>query len=276
MRRMIGIPCEGETLAATIDEGQGTTGLLIVSGGNEIRCGAHRGMAMLARRLADRGVPVLRYDRRGIGDSSGPNGGFLTARPDLVAAAAAFRAEAPHVERVIGFGNCDAASTLALFGRDAGLDSIILANPWVIEDTDALPPAAAIRARYADRLRDPREWRRLLGGGVNIRGVLRGLRKLADEPREHALAARVLSAIDQWGPAATVILATGDATALAYASAARNAGLTCSTTEITTASHSFSGPAAAPLEEAITSLLRHPGLDPGSRATGAADRDSGS
>lgn len=271
MRRVIAIPCEDETLAATLDAAPGTTGLLIVSGGNEIRCGAHRGMALLAQRLAARGVPVLRYDRRGIGDSSGINGGFLSSCPELVAAAAAFRAAVPSVERLIGFGNCDAASALALFGRDAGLDAVILANPWVIEDTDALPPAAAIRARYAERLRDPREWVRLLRGGVNIGSVVRGLGKIAAKPPKRALEMRVLTAIAQWGRDATVILATGDATARAYASAARTARLTGRTTEIATASHSFAGAAAMKLEEAIIALLLgHPGLDPGSRATGAA------
>ncbi|RZM09688.1 MAG: hydrolase 1, exosortase A system-associated, partial [Sphingomonas sp.] len=146
MRRMIAIPCAGETLAATLDEAPGTTGLLIVSGGNEIRCGAHRGMALLAQRLSARGIPVLRYDRRGIGDSSGTNAGFLSSRPDLVAAASSFRAAVPTVSRLVGFGNCDAASALALFGQDAGLDGIVLANPWLAAETDDLPPAAAIRA----------------------------------------------------------------------------------------------------------------------------------
>ena len=63
---------------------------------------------------------MFRYDRRGIGDSSGENRGFLSAQADLVAAAAAFRAASPHVTRLVGFGNCDAASTLALFGAAAG------------------------------------------------------------------------------------------------------------------------------------------------------------
>ncbi|WP_334007723.1 hypothetical protein [Sphingomonas aerolata] len=120
MRRLIAVPCEGETLVATLDEAAGATGVLIVSGGNEIRSGAHRGMAMLARRLAAGGTPVFRYDRRGIGDSSGENRGFLSAQADLVAAAAAFRAAVPHVTRLVGFGNCDAASALALFGGRRG------------------------------------------------------------------------------------------------------------------------------------------------------------
>ncbi len=58
----------------------------------------------------------------------------------------------------------------------------MLANPWVIEASDDLPPAAAIRARYAESLRDPREWLRLLRGGVNIGKVFSGLRKAS--PRQ--------------------------------------------------------------------------------------------
>ncbi len=257
MRRVIAVPCDGETLAATLDEAAGTTGLLIVSGGNEIRCGAHRGMAMLAEKLAARGVTVLRYDRRGIGDSRGTNHGFLSAQPDLVAAAAALWTAAPHLTRIVGFGNCDAASTLALFGEAAGLDAVILANPWVIETDDDLPPAAAIRARYAERLRDPTAWLRLLRGGVNIRSLFRGLHKLATGPTQAApLETQVLDAITHWGSSAAVILAEADSTARAYAEAARNKRATVRTIVIDTASHSFAGAAnAARLEAEILALL---------------------
>ena len=254
MRRMIAIPCAGETLAATLDEAPGTTGLLIVSGGNEIRCGAHRGMALLAQRLSARGIPVLRYDRRGIGDSSGTNAGFLSSRPDLVAAASSFRAAVPTVSRLVGFGNCDAASALALFGQDAGLDGIVLANPWLAAETDDLPPAAAIRARYAQRLRDPREWLRLARGSVDIGNVIRGLRKLSATPAEvgDPHATRILDAIGRWGTSATVILAGADATARAYAAAN---GAAVRTVTIDTASHSFAGAAATRLEAEIVAAL---------------------
>ncbi len=250
MRRLIAFPCEGETLVGTLDDAPGTTGVLIVSGGNEIRSGAHRGMAMLAQRLADTGVPVFRYDRRGIGDSSGENGGYLTARPDLDAAAAAFRSAAPHVTRVIGFGNCDAASTLALFGRSAGIDRIVLANPWLVEPIDDLPPAAAIRDRYRTALRDPATWRRVLAGDVSFRKLIRGLRRLATSPSEQEtpLAARVLSAIAGWQGDAAIVLARGDATAIAFAAAA---GEAVETETIDTASHSFAGAAGAALEATI-------------------------
>lgn len=238
MRRLITFLCAGETLVASLDEAAGSdaemTGLLIVSGGNEIRCGAHRGMALLAEAVAAAGHPVFRYDRRGIGDSTGENTGFLSARDDLVAAAATFRALAPRIGTIVGYGNCDAASTLALFGRDAGIDRVLLANPWTVEDTDDLPPAAAIRATYRQRLTSPAAWRKLLTGRIDFRKAFNGLRK-ASAASPQGLATRVVAAIEQWGDQAGIILATGDATAQAFAAAAGH----LAAERIPTSSHSF-------------------------------------
>ena len=49
-RRLTVFPCAGEWLGGTLDAAPGGTGLLIVSGGSEVRIGAHRGMALLAAR----------------------------------------------------------------------------------------------------------------------------------------------------------------------------------------------------------------------------------
>ena len=240
MRTLIAFACEGESLAATLDEADGSTGLLIVSGGNEIRSGAHRGMATLAHRLAAAGIPVFRYDRRGVGDSTGDNEGFLSAEPDLIAAAAAFRRAAPKVSRLVGFGNCDAGSTLALFGRSAGIDRIIVANPWVVQPIDDLPPAAAIRARYHSALRDPATWGRALKGKVSVTKLLRGLKRVVTAKTEEraSLATNVLTALDGWHDDAAIVLANGDATAIAFAARYRGSA---KVKRFDTASHSFAG-----------------------------------
>jgi exosortase A-associated hydrolase 1 len=234
MRRVITFSCEGDTLIGSLDEASATVGLLIVSGGNEIRAGAHRGMAMLAQAVAAAGFPVFRFDRRGVGDSSGENRSFRSSRPDIAAAAAAFRAEAG-VSRVVGFGNCDAASALALFGRAAGIEALVLANPWVVEPAADLPPPAAVRARYAAKLRDPAEWRRLVTGGVSPGKLARGLARAA---KPQAAEADALTAIGGWHGAATMVLAKGDATAIAYAAAAKGRTMPPAVT-LDTASHSF-------------------------------------
>jgi exosortase A-associated hydrolase 1 len=241
-RRVIAFPCEGATLFGTLDEADGATGLLIVSGGNEIRIGAHRGMAWLAAEIAAAGHPVLRYDRRGIGDSEGENGGFESAGPDLAAAIAAFREQG--VTRIVAFGNCDAASMLALNG---GADALILANPWVIEAADDLPPAAAIRARYAERLRDPAEWRRLVTGGVDIAKLARGVGRLV--PRRHmgkSLTTRIAAGLKAFNGPITILLAERDNTAIAFADAWRKPEFAAireraKIEQLRSASHSFAG-----------------------------------
>jgi exosortase A-associated hydrolase 1 len=249
MRRLIEFPCEGETLVGTVDAAAGSTGLLIVSGGNEIRSGAHRGMAMLAARVADElDAPVFRYDRRGVGDSTGVNMGFEGSAPDIVAAVAAFRVQVPQLTRILAFGNCDAATALALYHERAEIDALLLANPWVIEAEDGLPPAAAIRARYVERLRDPKQWVRLVRGGVDFGKLVRGLFKAATRRSQHPtdLAARLAGALADAEVPVTLLIALRDNTAIAFRKAWGTAPfaaarLRATTVERDTASHSFAG-----------------------------------
>lgn len=170
--------CGSLTLAGTLDTAPGHTGLLMVSGGNEVRSGAFRGQAHLSSAIARAGFPVFRFDRRGIGDSEGDNRGFRSSERDIESALKAFRALAPDVGRVIAFGNCDAASALMLAGG-AGCDGLVLANPWTFEEAepgcDPLPAPAAVRNRYAAKIKDPAEIKRLLRGGVNLAKLAKGL-----------------------------------------------------------------------------------------------------
>lgn len=263
MRHQLSFDCEGAALAASLDDAAGTTGLLIVSGGNEIRSGAHRGMAMLAQRVAAAGYPVFRFDRRGIGDSEGANGGFESSGPDISAAIAAFRGAAPHVTRIIGFGNCDAASALLLH-QPLALDGLIVANPWTYDaDTEeaeepALPPASAIRARYLSRLKDPKSLLRLVKGEVDFRKLFRGLSALkapAPPAAPHSLAGRIDSAIGAIGLPATILLATGDRTAQAFMENCPAALDRLPAERLTSPSHSFAGDDGAWLAARILDVL---------------------
>lgn len=175
-RQHITFPCAGNTLVGTLDSGHATTGLLIVSGGNEIRSSTFAGQAALAARIAAAGFPVMRFDRSGVGDSSGENRGFRHSREDILAALSAFRAQCPTLQRVVAFGNCDAASALMLSGG-CEADELVLSNPWTFED-DAQDQhsASEVRSRYAEKLRNPRELLRLVRGEVDFRKLASGLR----------------------------------------------------------------------------------------------------
>lgn len=264
MRHQLSFACEGAALAASLDEAAGGTGLLIVSGGNEIRSGAHRGMAMLAARIAAEGYPVFRFDRRGIGDSEGANGGFESSGPDIAAAIAAFRAAAPHVSHIVAFGNCDAASALLLH-QPLALDRLIVANPWTYdgdaddtEEEPALPPASAIRARYLSRLKDPKSLLRLIKGEVDFRKLFRGLSALgASTPAAapDSLAARIDGAFAVLGAPATILLATGDRTAQTFMESCPAVLDRVPVERLASPSHSFAGEDADWLFQRILAAL---------------------
>ena len=131
----------------------------------------------------------------------------------------------------------------------------------MIEPSDELPPAAAIRARYAAKLKDPREWLRLVRGGVDLRKLLGGLSKISTTSSQvhDPFAHDVLTAIAAWTNDATILLARGDNTAVAFQDAARGVALACSVETCETASHSFARMGdAAWLEEQIVTVLMKP------------------
>jgi exosortase A-associated hydrolase 1 len=216
MRRLVSFHCEGQKLAATLDEASGSTGLLIISGGNEIRIGAHRGMAKLAANVACQGFPVFRFDRRGVGDSEGENRGFLSSATDIEAAIAAFLDQCPTVNRLVAFGNCDAASAI-LIHRPLGIYAAVLANIWTIETSaETGPPSAAIKARYKQKLKRPEEWMRFLRGGINLGKLLKGLTQLAAPAPLSSLSVSIAEGLQSFDRPIEILVATGDATAIAF------------------------------------------------------------
>jgi exosortase A-associated hydrolase 1 len=244
VRRLLTFSCTGAELHATLDPGEHPTGLLIVSGGNEIRIGAHRGMARLAQDLSAAGFPVFRFDRRGIGDSEGENGGFESSRPDIEAALDAFRRACPHLQQVIGFGNCDAASALVLHAI-AGLDGLVIANPWAFEREAGLPPPAAVKDHYRRQLLSLAGWRKLLTGDISFRKLRGGVTSLMSRTVETSLLTRLAARLDSLAIPVTLVIATRDATGLAFYDSFSRSPLFAAarrkiqTTLIDSASHSF-------------------------------------
>ncbi len=210
--------CGSLKLAGALDTAPGTTGLLVVSGGSEIRSGAFSGQSHLAARIARIGFPVFRFDRRGVGDSEGEDRGFRSSEGDIRAALEAFRAMAPQMERVFAFGNCDAASALML-QQGAGFDGLILSNPWTFEDSaegsdEPQHSPDAIRSRYWEKLKNPKEIARLLRGGVDFRKLARGLKaSVSKAPSASGLAEEMRAGLEQFDKNVSILLAGTDRTA---------------------------------------------------------------
>jgi pimeloyl-ACP methyl ester carboxylesterase len=84
----------------------------------------------VARAIAARGFPVLRFDRRGYGDSTGSLAGItLEGEVDDTRAAAARLTEETAVVRVGLIGARFGALVAGLLAREGGVDKLLLMNP---------------------------------------------------------------------------------------------------------------------------------------------------
>lgn len=149
-------------------------GVVIVVGGPQVRAGSHRQFVLLARRWAAAGVPVLRFDCRGKGDSDGEFIDFEHLDDDIAAAVDALVARRPAVREVILWGLCDGASAILMYAhRDPRVTGVAIVNPWVrTEDGVA---RAYLKHYYARKLVQAAFWKKLLGGGIDPRKSLAGL-----------------------------------------------------------------------------------------------------
>ena len=136
-------------------------GVVIVVGGPQYRAGSGRQYVLLARRLAAVGFPALRFDVRGMGDSTGEPRGFQALDADIRAALDCFFAHAPGLRRVVLWGLCDAAAAVLFYAhQDSRVQGLVLLNPWVYSQQGAAK--TRLKHYYRQRLCSPDLWRKLL------------------------------------------------------------------------------------------------------------------
>ncbi|WP_265941693.1 hydrolase 1, exosortase A system-associated [Dechloromonas sp. A34] len=169
--------CGGESMVGVVAQPpmSGKVGILIVVGGPQYRVGSHRQFLHLSRALAAAGYPAMRFDCRGMGDSTGEPRNFESLTEDIAAAIAAFTLNCPQVERVVLWGLCDAASASLMYWdetRDPRLSGLVLLNPWV--RSEATLARAHIKHYYGQRLLQVEFWRKMLTGNLGLGRALSG------------------------------------------------------------------------------------------------------
>ena len=181
VERGLSFDCEGCWLYGVLSLPAGAApsarGVVVVVGGPQYRVGSHRQFTLLARELASQGVPVLRFDYRGMGDSEGDPRDFSDVGPDLRAAIDTFFAEVPGTREVVLWGLCDAASAAMFYAhQDARVSGMVLLNPWARTEEGAA--RAYLRHYYLSRLLDPGLWRKIAAGRFDLAAALRSFRGL--------------------------------------------------------------------------------------------------
>lgn len=199
-------------------------GVLIAVGGPQYRVGSHRQFLLLSRALAEAGYPTLRFDYRGMGDSTGGQRSFEAVNEDVAAAIDAFITKCPSVEQVVLWGLCDAASASLLYWdatHDARVRGMVLLNPWV--RSEAGLAKTHIKHYYGQRLLQADFWRKLMSGKLDvftsIYGLVANLLKAktgnshpgqsGDLPFQH----KMLRAIQSFSGSVLLILSGNDYTA---------------------------------------------------------------
>lgn len=178
------VDCEGESLLTIASvPGGGTAdavsdvGLVVIVGGPQYRIGSHRQFVLLARWVAGNGYAAIRFDQRGMGDSTGQRIAFDDTAADIGAALQALRRACPQVKRFVLWGLCDGASAALVYwrrSRDPAIAGMVLTNPWV--GSERAHARVRLSFYYLNRIRQREFWRKLFSGRVQ---GLRAVRELS-------------------------------------------------------------------------------------------------
>lgn len=127
--------CQGDRLIGVVHHSPqqiGSKGVVMVVGGPQYRVGSHRQFVLLARALSNSGIPVLRFDYRGMGDSEGSLVGFDGIDKDISSAIDCLQQQLPEIEDITLWGLCDAATASCFYApTDLRVKGLVLLNPWV-------------------------------------------------------------------------------------------------------------------------------------------------
>ena len=162
-----------------------TKGVIIVVGGPQYRVGSHRLFVQLARRIANAGFPVLRFDYRGMGDSQGEFAGFEHIQDDIACAIEKFAALEPQVSQIVLLGLCDAATAASFYASsDDRVTGLVMLNPWVYSDEGKA--RTLLKHYYLRRFFSKNLWRKIASGKFMPRQSVKDFIRNLGEATKHS------------------------------------------------------------------------------------------
>jgi exosortase A-associated hydrolase 1 len=218
-------------------------GILLLADSDQYRVGSHRQFTLLSRALAQSGVPVLRFDRRGMGDSEGEPRGFEAIDDDIRAALKEFFVQVPEMNECVILGLGDAALAAALYApSDARVSGLVMLNP----QPGVAPGEAEVRHHYLARLGEVSFWKKVARGEIKLgagAASLGGSLRRAARARRSALPRRVAERLAGFEGRLLLVLGGEDLAARQFARvlARNNARFRC--VEVEHADHAFASSA---------------------------------
>lgn len=219
--------CANETLIGVVHAGakNADIGVVIVVGGPQYRVGSHRQFVITARNLAAAGLPVLRFDYRGMGDSEGRPRKFNEVGDDIRAAIDCLVAKQPTIKAIALYGLCDAASAVLMYASsDQRVTRIILLNPWVY--TVQGEARSYLRYYYLQRIFQRSFWSKVFHGqfsaAKSLQGAIQSIRDALTDgsPSDDTTSAadssfilRMRMGLEEFGGSVLLILSGRDLTA---------------------------------------------------------------
>jgi exosortase A-associated hydrolase 1 len=240
-QRALRFNCNGSSLVGIIDvpERPLQRGLLVLADGGGYRVGSHRQFTLLSRALAQRGIPVLRFDRRGMGDSEGEPRAGDAIDDDVRAALKEFFIHMPEMKETVILGLGDAAAGAALYApQDERVSGLVLLNPQVRKPRGE----ESLGHHYLARLGEVAFWKRVAAGKVDIAASAAALRqnvRQAANGRRSALPKRLAASLGGFKGHVLVVLGSADPTAREAARLLARHHVRCKQVEIAGAGHAF-------------------------------------
>ncbi len=197
---------------------QNSTGVLIVVGGPQYRVGSHRQFVQLSRSLAKQGISSFRFDCAGMGDSCGEKQEFDNIDDDIKAAIEAFLIAQPHLQKIVLWGLCDAASAALIYAhQDERVNGMVLLNPWL--RSEQAMGKTMVKYYYVQRLLSKSFWKKLFRGKVNVTASARDAKGfvknslVADAQSTSSYQARMLAGLQAYQGKICLLLSGEDLTA---------------------------------------------------------------
>ena len=214
--------CGGDQLVGMVHTGDcvTSTGVIIVVGGGQYRVGAHRQFVLLARFLGENGIPVFRFDLRGMGDSTGRRSPFTELDEEIRSAIECFLDNNSQLEEVILWGLCDGASASILYAvKDSRVKGVVMVNPWITTERGAAN--TQLKHYYLARIFKKSFWSAVVRGHISIinslkyliKTVITSIKRESDITEQAPLPRRVLGCIDYFKGHVLIILSGNDLTA---------------------------------------------------------------